>query len=634
MLQEEQQRWNFTITNPDPANAATNINFTDNIAAFLSGATVTSLPAAGSCGAGSFFFTSVVLGDLVFQMTGGEIPAGGSCTFTIDVLIPSNTPSGSFTNTTSFLNSIIDGDIALSDPASDDLEVLALPDLSKSFTDDPVNEGAIVNLEFEIAYDDFATGDATAISFTDDLNAVIPGLAAIGLPINDVCGLGSQINGTTNLSFTGGTMSPGDVCTFSVPVQVPAGTLPGTYTNTTSGLSATVGGQTGTNDAATDDLLIGGLTLTKEFIDDPSIPGDLTTLRFTIDNTTSVDATGIFFTDNLSAVIPGLVAEAPLPTMPCGAGSAVSGTSFLIFVGGEVLAGTSCSFDVNVRIPGGAANGAYTNITSSLTATMNGSVLVLPPASDVLEVSDNLIALSKTFTDDPVLPGGTVTVEYTLTSLDPANAVSNISFTDDFDALLPGLQATGLPMAVCGGTVSGTGLLSFTGGSLAAGASCTFSVTLQTPVTAPYGGSLPCPTSGSTGEINGLPVVGDPATDNLDFQLLQFSKSFAGDVEPGQSTTLTFTMTNPDPVNSVNSIRFTDDLDAVLSGLIATNLPLNDICGPGSSATGTSIITFNDGSLAPGQSCTFDVTVDVPCGSPDGSYLNTTSTINRRWIRR
>ena len=291
-------------------------------------------------------------------------------------------------------------------------------------------------------------------------------------------------------------------------------------------------------------------------------------------------------------------------------------------------AGTSCSFDIPVRVPASATSGTYTNVTSNLTATIDGTTLVLNPATDQLVVNDNLILLSKTFTDDPVLPGGTVTVEYTMTNLDPLNAVSNIAFTDDFDALLTGLQATGLPMAVCGGTVSGTGLLSFTGGSLAAGASCTFSVTLQTPITAPYGGSLPCPTSGVTGEINGFPVVGDPASDNLDFQLLQFSKSFAGDVEPGESTTLTFTITNPDPNNSVNVIRFTDDLDAVLSGMVATNLPLNDICGTGSSVTGTSTIVFNDGALDPGQSCTFDVTVEIPCGSPDGSYLNTTSEIN------
>ena len=44
---------------------------------------------------------------------------------------------------------MIDGDIVLSNPATDDLEVLAIPKLTKSFTDDPVNAGDIVNLEFE-----------------------------------------------------------------------------------------------------------------------------------------------------------------------------------------------------------------------------------------------------------------------------------------------------------------------------------------------------------------------------------------------------------------------------------------------------------------------------------------------------
>ncbi|MDF1697428.1 MAG: hypothetical protein P1U56_16415, partial [Saprospiraceae bacterium] len=615
----------FTITNTDPTNPLTDITFTDNISAFLSGTTISSLPPAGTCGASSVFVSFLDLGELTFQMIGGEIAAGGSCTFSIDLLIPTNTGSGSYTNTTSFLSSVIDGDIVLGNPASDDLEILALPDLSKSFTNDPVDEGDIVNLEFEITYDDFATVDATAISFTDDLNAVIPGLSAIGLPINDVCGVGSQLSGTTNLSFTGGTMSPGDVCTFSVPVQVPPGTLPGAYTNTTSSLNATVDGQTGNSNVATDDLFVGGLTFTKEFIDDPVVPGDLTTLRFTIDNSTAFDYTVTFFTDDLNSVISGMAAVLPPLSNSCG--TTISGTTFLIGLGGTVTAGTSCVIDVEVMVPLGTAPGGYTNTTSALAGTLNGSPVSLPPASDVLEVNDNYIALNKTFTDDPVLPGGTVTVEYTLTNLDLVNAVSNIAFTDDFNALLPGLQATGLPMAVCGGTVSGTGLLSFTGGSLAPGASCTFSVTLQTPVNSPYGGSLPCPTSGITGEINGFPVVGDPASDNLDFQLLQFSKSFAGDVEPGGSTTLTFTITNPDPINSVNAIRFTDDLDAVLSGMVATNLPLNDICGPGSSLTGTSTILFNDGVLGAGQSCTFDVIVETLCGSVAGTYLNTTSEI-------
>ena len=125
----------------------------------------------------------------------------------------------------------------------------------------------------KITYDEFATGDATGVSFTDDLNAVIPGLAAVGLPINDVCGVGSQISGTTNLSFTGGTMSPGDVCTFSVPVQIPIGAVPGSYTNITSALSATISGQSATGIAATDELEIGGFDLPKNFWMTRSSPG-------------------------------------------------------------------------------------------------------------------------------------------------------------------------------------------------------------------------------------------------------------------------------------------------------------------------------------------------------------------------
>ncbi|MFT5165066.1 MAG: hypothetical protein ACI8P3_000290, partial [Saprospiraceae bacterium] len=617
----------FTITNTSTTSALTNIAFTDIIGAFISGTSISSLPAAGSCGAGSLFFTTTIGAQFAFQMTGGNIAAGASCTFSIDLTIPTNQGSGTYTNTTSYLSAVVDGQSLQTNPATGDLEVLAVPQLSKSFTDDPVNAGAIVNLEFTITYDEFATGDATGVSFTDNLNAVIPGLAAVGLPINDVCGVGSQISGTTSLSFTGGTMSPGDVCTFSIPVQVPAGISPGTYTNTTSALTATVDGQSATGNTATDNLMIGGLTFTKEFLTNPVLPGDLTTLRFTINNTTTFDATSVLFTDNLTAMLSGALAEAPLPVNPCGGTFTASGNTFLILTGATVNAGTTCTFDVPVRIPSGAVSGTYPNSTSNLTATLNGSTVVAPTAIDQLVVNNNYLSLTKSFTDDPVEPGGTVTVEYTLTNLDPVNAVSNIAFTNDFDALLTGLQANGLPIAVCGGMANGTGLLSFTGGSLAAGASCTFSVTLQTPGGTPYGTVLNCTTSGVTGEILGFPVVGDPASDDLIFQSLELTKSIVGPVAPGETTTMTFTITNHDPVNAINQISFTDDLDAFISGMVATALPPDGSCGPLSGVLGTSFLTFSRGELGPGQSCSFDVTVLIPCGTAGATYTNTTSTI-------
>jgi hypothetical protein len=618
----------FTVTNTSTTSALTDITFTDIIDDFINGSIVTNLPAAGSCGAGSTFFTSTIGGEFVFQMTGGNIAASSSCTFTVDLTIPANTGSGSYTNTTSLLSGTIDGAPIMASPATDDLEVLAIPILTKSFLNDPVDAGAIVNLEFTITYDEFATGDATDISFTDDLNAVIPGLAAVGLPMNDICGTGASISGTTNLTFSGGTLSPGGSCTFSVPVQIPAGVVTGAYTNTTSAPTATVGGLSATGTPATDDLNIGGFTFTKEFIDDPVIPGDLAIMRFTFDNTSTFDATNIIFTDNLNATLPGLVTEGVLPTgaAACGA-STVSGTSFLIYAGGSVNAGTTCSFDIPVRVPVSAVSGTYTNITSNLTTIIDGVNRVLDPAIDNLEVNNNLISLTKTFTDDPITPGGTVTVEYTLTNLDPVNAISNIAFTNDFDGLLTGLAATGLPMSVCGGTVSGTGLLSFTGGSLAAGASCTFSVTLQTPASTPYGTVLTCTTSEVSGEINGLAVVGDPAFDDLQFVSLQLSKSIAGPVVPGESTTITFTITNSDPVNAIDQIAFTDDLDTFISGMEATSLPPAGSCGPLSGIVGTSVLSFSRGRLDAGQSCSFDVTVLVPCGTGGGTYINTTSTI-------
>jgi hypothetical protein len=508
---------------------------------------------------------------------------------------------------------------------------MASPVFTKSFTNDPVEAGDIVNLEFTISYDALATGNATGIGFTDDLNAVIPGLAAIGLPIY-VCG--GTLSGTTNLSFTGGSMNPGDVCVISVPVEVPTGSVPGAYTSTTSALTATVGGLAVTGNVATDDLIIGGLNFTKEFIDDPVVPGALTTLRFTIDNRTTFDATSILFTDNLSNVLPGLEAEAPLPVNPCGSPTSISGTSFLIFWNGTVIAGTTCSFDVMVRVPAGAASGTYTNNTSNLNATLDGSNSVLPIATDNLVVNGTLISLSKSFTDDPVAPGSPVTVEYTLTNLDPANALSNIAFTDDFDGILTGLLATGLPVVGCGGTLSsadGGMTVDFTGGTLAAGATCTFSVTLQTPAAALFGTVVTSTTSGVTGDIGGFAVVGDPASDDLMFQSLSLSMADSPDpVSAGGTMDITFTITNHDPVNVIDQISFTDDLDAFIPGMIATVLPAAGTCGPptsGVTGLGTSLITFSTGRLNPDQSCSFTVTVLVPCGTTDNTYTNTTSTI-------
>jgi hypothetical protein len=115
-------------------------------------------------------------------------------------------------------------------PASDTLEVVAAPSLSKQFTDDPVAPGGTVTLEFTLDNSgENVVADANGVTFTDDLAATITGLAATGLPLNDVCGTGNGTLtgsvGDTMLMFSGGTVAAGETCTFSVNLQVPAGAL-------------------------------------------------------------------------------------------------------------------------------------------------------------------------------------------------------------------------------------------------------------------------------------------------------------------------------------------------------------------------------------------------------------------------
>jgi uncharacterized repeat protein (TIGR01451 family) len=281
---------------------------------------------------------------------------------------------------------------------------------------------------------------------------------------------------------------------------------------------------------------------------------------------------------------------------------------------------------VVLDVPAGAADGQYENVTSNVTAIVAAEPLVLGPASDTLTVVDPL-SIEKEFSDDPVLAGGTATLEFTLTNLHPTEDATGVAFTDDLDAELSGLAATGTPVMGCGGTLSGTGFLTFTGGTVAAASSCTITVTVQVPAAVPFGTAATNTTSSVTGTIDGVGVTGDPASDDLLVEVAAFTKSFDGPSTATGTAVLTFTIENLNDVDGLAGLSFTDDLDAALSGLVATGLPMNDVCGAGSQISGVSFLTFSGGSLGPGATCSFDVTVQVPADASPGTYANTTSAL-------
>ncbi len=259
-----------------------------------------------------------------------------------------------YTNTTGEISAVLDDLMGpptfTGPPASDDIVVIGAPQLSKVFTDDPVLPGGTVTLEFTLENLDTVNA-ASAIAFSDDLGATLAGLTLTSELMNTCGGTVGGI-GTDMFSYSGGSLAAEATCTIELLLTVPGTPPGGIFPNTTSDVTATVAGKTTISAAASDDLVVSGLVLTKDFTDDPVIAGGMVTLTFTLDNTGgAVDATDITFKDPIDPeVLPGLTATLPpIPDPPCGGTLTTMGlgggnVEALVFMGGSVPAGTSCSF--------------------------------------------------------------------------------------------------------------------------------------------------------------------------------------------------------------------------------------------------------------------------------------------------
>ena len=396
----------FTVTNISDIFEATEITFSDEFNSIMQ--TAVSTPAPGFCGVGSTatFFpltvgSSATRARVEFQDL--SLAAGSSCTFQIVLDVHPMAYKGLIDNTTSPLTATVDGVSYQSAPASDDLAVIAAPLINKEFIDDPIGPGSTGTLEFTVSndnrgqLDDDEWDDYTNVALTDNLDAALTGMVAVGLPQNDVCGAGSMISGTDTVTLSGGSLPMQTSCTFGVTVQVPADATPDSYTNQTSPITAAASGVDVSGTMATDDFEVEGLIFTKSFTDDPVEPGQQVTLEFTIQNASaSLSATGIVFTDDLDSVLDNLVATG-LPAMDiCGAGSSL--TSFdggrnITFSGGSLGPNESCTFSVILDVPFSANPGSYANLTSMIRGVMDGGTRFFAPASDVLEIGEPGVAM-------------------------------------------------------------------------------------------------------------------------------------------------------------------------------------------------------------------------------------------------
>src|ERR1700680_2096226 len=281
-----------------------------------------------------------------------------------------------------------------------------------------------------------------------------------------------------------------------------------------------------------------------------------TSLSFIITNPNASSLSGISFTDALPS---GLAVSTPNGLNgSCGGGLiAANPADTSISLSGAALAGNdSCTFSVNVT---GLAAGTLVNTTGVVSsnesgpgATASATVIVVAPPT-----------VSQTFGAAAVPLNGTTSLSFTVSNTNAGQTLTGIAFSDTLPAGLQGGPPPG-ETGPCGGTitaVAGSGSVSLSGATLNANASCTFSVNVKgitagdqvnttTAISANESGA------GPTSNTATLTVVAPPA----------ITKTFgAAFLALNGTTTLSFTLTNPNATAALSGIGVTD---ALPSGLV------------------------------------------------------------------
>lgn len=463
----------LTLTNPatNPGNLTT-MQVIDN---FPTGMTPlnTTITYGANTGCGTVTLTDAGGGGYGVNDTGIRFratPAGPGAVCQVTINVDSSTV-GYVTNTTNAPTAT--GPVALSGTAASAPLSIGAPTLTKAYSSTTIGSGSTSTLTFTITN---ATGSPaqSGIAFTDTFPS--------GLTITAVSALSTGCTSTPSppsftantITLSAGTMASGRAaCTFTATVRGDAG---GTYVNNNAQFS----GQTQINTSATTATLnVRQVSLNKAFSPTTIDQGGTSTLTFTLSNGTGNPAqNGINFTDTLPANVT--VAGTPNITTSCPSGTGViTATGGTITVSGATMnnAQASCTITVDVtsNVPGGPYNNTSTNIGN--TAHLTNSV-----TSSGLTVRAYPI-LTKAF-------GGTATIEVGQTNILTFTITNNVTnniaraalaFTDT----LPGAGGltAGTTTPQCGGTVTVSGannnILSFSGGSVAAGGTCTITATVN-----------------------------------------------------------------------------------------------------------------------------------------------------------
>ena len=451
----------FTIGNPNAHAALTDIGFTDPLPDGLVVASPNGL--TGSCGGATI---TADAGDSGISLAGATLPAGGSCTFSVDV---TGTAMGIFINTTSAIDS---NESSPGGPGSASISVADpenAPILVKAFGNTIITAGETTSLTFTVS----VPGDNLYydVGFEDFLPDGLF-VATTALKICNGHGVYYALGGSNRIRLGGMALIAGLPCTFTVDVIA---TTSGTKVNTSG--PTLDGFQELGAPASANLVVVPALAPAASMTFDPAliVADGTTSLRFTVENpNANAVLTGINFVDALPSGL--LVATPAAVTGSCGDGTitATAGASSISLAGANLPANGSCTFTVDVL---GTTLGTKINVTGPVNATE--SIDGHPTAAAVTVVGALPPRLAKSFAADTVRVGESTPVTFTLTNPNTGTTLTDVSFVD---ALPPGLLVANMANAVtdcsAGRTVANpeTNNIALSDATMAASSSCTMTV--------------------------------------------------------------------------------------------------------------------------------------------------------------
>ncbi|HEY2093127.1 MAG TPA: DUF11 domain-containing protein [Thermoanaerobaculia bacterium] len=515
--------------------------------------------------------------------------------------------------------------------------------------DGPSNVTKGTNFAYTIVVGNVGPDDAA----TATMNDVLPeGLTFVSIsqtgPDPFICSTPAVGSGGT-VTCTAATFNAGNQDTFTLTVSVPSDAADGTtYIN-----RATIASDTFDDDDENNSSIVGSSTPpdTADLVINKSGPSAAAadtdvTYTITLTNLGPADATTVSWKDTLPNSVPSISAltfvsltQTSGPAFTCPSPGATINCAIQVFP-----AGSTATFQLVAHVPPGTASGStYTNIATD--TSDNDPNPENDTSSTTLTVSSSDVTVTKS-APPTANAGGTIAYTIILLNNGPDTAVDAI-FTDALsssETFVSAVQDNG-PSGSCtppplglGGSYSPGGTVTCGVATLANSQSAQFTITVAVSPSTPDGTIITNTANASSNSADSNPNNNTSSASTTISAIADAAvvKTGPASATAGTDVPYTISVTNNGPADA-SSVTLTD---AVPVNTTFVSFAQNS--GPAFNCTTGATITCSIGTLTPGSTATFTMTVhfspgatsmisntaNVSSTTADSNAGNNTSTVN------